>query len=426
MSNLFNPLLLNRVSTINLVSPTQLTNYATFTRASAAGTWVGGTWTTFASGVPRFGSYDNDGYNGLVLECVAATNLVYCNDMTGVVTGTPGTYSTHCTNTAIPPDAGLTQSIVGKGTVNGLPYMDVRFNGTSIGGTTFVLQFMSPGDAPAVQNNSTASSAFVALVGGSLSGITSVNLRNAEWDSGLNFLGEFSGSDFKGSLTSNPQRFSLVRTVSGATATSITSYLGILIPALTAVDITLRIAAPQAELGLFASSIIFTTSGSVIRAADSCFIANINTKPWFNQLEGVFSTDSKRGNDVYGPYSHLFNANDGTLDNAIFINSQGVSTSSDLFGEMYTATVQQIDFEIFNAAQNIRLKSAYGYKVNNCAMAVNGISPFTTSSATIPTGMTTLNIGNTGAFPQPFSGTMASFTYYPVRLSNTTIQALTV
>jgi hypothetical protein len=75
-------------------------------------------WWSFASNLPRITN------QGLLVE-EARTNSIRNNSMQGAVAGTPGTLPTNWSESRA---AGLTQTVVGTGTQNGIDYIDIRLN----------------------------------------------------------------------------------------------------------------------------------------------------------------------------------------------------------------------------------------------------------------------------------------------------------
>lgn len=187
------------------------------------------------------------------------TNSIRNNSMVGAVAGSPGTLPT---NWAFNNGGTLTTTVIGTGTENGLPYIDLRINGTT--STTFIDLRLDTTNGIAATNGVTwAGSVFCAIKGGSVSNIASIALQGLQRDSGGSALTVIAFvSDLGPSLSTGLTRFS----GSAATNNVSTAYL---IPQVrvgfssgVAIDITLRIGAPQQEVGAFASPPILTTSAA--------------------------------------------------------------------------------------------------------------------------------------------------------------------
>ena len=80
--------------------------------------------------------------------------------MQGAVEGSPGTLPTNWVNLN---SGGLTRTVVGVGTENGLPYIDVRHNGTATSnGNNFSSEL--PSGISASSNQVWANSAYVKII----------------------------------------------------------------------------------------------------------------------------------------------------------------------------------------------------------------------------------------------------------------------
>lgn len=189
------------------------------------------------------------------------TNHIRNNSMIGAVAGTPGTMPTGWTITG--PGAlvnGVQGSIAGTGTENGMPYIDLSFAGTSVGGSTFFMNTISGTLPTAAGGQSWVGSVFAKLVAGSAPtvGSTSVSGR----DSG----GAPTGSDTATvalSLGSTLLRASIQRTFVNASTVFVLQYCTFTFADGVTANCTIRIAAPQLEKGTVATPVIPTTTAAV-------------------------------------------------------------------------------------------------------------------------------------------------------------------
>lgn len=171
----------------------------------------------------------------------------------------------------------------------------------------------------------------------------------------------------------------------------------------------------QVEAGAFATSYIPTVASQVTRTADIAAIAAPNFDPWYNQTEGTFVVDF----DCSATSSAL-SADDGTNSNFIRIGRS--STTGRL--RVFTGGVEQADVLPANAlgwAGPVKLAAAY--KVNDFAASASGGTVATDTSGTVPT-VTQLRLGVSGA-GDTINGHLRSLRYYPTRLTNAQLQALT-
>jgi hypothetical protein len=169
----------------------------------------------------------------------------------------------------------LNWNVVATGTENGIPYVDLRVSGTSSG--TFNAS-LTPETfaAAAVPGQIWTASFYSRRIAGSLAGLNLVKLFMREFTAGAAFLGQSSldvSSDAASFLASRRIWTSSVFNPS----TGIVDFSFQLFPfAGATVDVTFRLAAPQLELGSFATTPILNPVGApavTTRAADQLYIA---------------------------------------------------------------------------------------------------------------------------------------------------------
>jgi hypothetical protein len=169
----------------------------------------------------------------------------------------------------------------------------------------------------------------------------------------------------------------------------------------------------QLEAGAFATSYIPTVASQVTRTADQCSIVAPNFAPWYNQSEGTFVAEWLNANtSAAGRY--IVRAVSPTVSQgiSIWINSNGIDTRAWVGATVITAG---------NASLSVKNKAAFGYKAADNAASVNGASAVT-SNATGPTDAISFELGGTtSGF---LNGHIRSIRYYPTRLSNAQLQAL--
>lgn len=403
----------------NFLNGQELDPSITFTRTGGTATFFNsaGVLTTAAADQPRFD------YNpstlaslGLLIE-EARTNSIRNNTMVGAVAGTPGTLPSISGTPvwAVGAAAGMTTNVIAVGTSVGISYIDLQITGTATG--SYIINFDLATAISASPGQTWASSFFISQVGGTTSGITAANLRIQSRDSG----GASIASSDSSAITLTG---SLTRVSHTATTPALTAFvqaglrLGLTVSA--AIDITLRIGLPQLELGAFATSVIPTTTTALTRNADQ---ASVNTlSPWFNAAEGALYAQYIRAGIT--PSGGAAGFDDGTANNMIrFVF--GTATPANQRFDVNTGGVSQAAV-LVNATGvvNTLYKDAGAYKLNDIAATENGAAVGTDNVATIPT-VTNLKIGS-NAITAYLNGWVQRFTYYPRRLSNAELQALTV
>lgn len=211
---------------------------------------------------------------GVLLE-PATTNGIRNNTMQGGAAGSPGTLPT---NWSVGGGTGLTRTIVGIGTAGGLDYVDIRFAGTT-SGTFTTLLMETPSIVAAANGQTWTGSAYIAIVGGSATNVSSLTLVTNVLDGGGAVLTQQTQTL---TLSAALLRYSVTGAIATASAAYVRPLVGINYAAGMAVDITLRIALPQLEQGASASSVIRTTGSAATRAAETLTISGLSGYGLFN------------------------------------------------------------------------------------------------------------------------------------------------
>lgn len=172
----------------------------------------------------------------------------------------------------------------------------------------------------------------------------------------------------------------------------------------------------QLEQGAFATSVIPTTTAAATRNADVVSITGTNFSSWYRQNEGSFfcSTFAPKGLVIFGTGD--------TFDNtqyAVVGPSGNVSIRSG-------GAVSAILNSPVSTTTNTSL--AFAYAVNNFGAVSNGGAVSADSLGPVPVGQIRLKIGSsswdtTGS--NNINGTIRRLTYWPARLPDATLQALT-
>ena len=181
----------------------------------------------------------------------------------------------------------------------------------------------------------------------------------------------------------------------------------------------------QLEAGAFPTSYIPTTTATVTRAADVASITGTNFSSWYNQTQGAFFVDSNQAS-VTGTL-RMVSANDNTSTNRINLTRTSASGGNINF-VVTNAGTNQVNGVILGSslAAGTSNKVAAGYKAADFGGSVNGLTPVTQSTGTVPSSLTQLTIANGDALgTTPVTGTIKRLTYWPVRLANPTLQSIT-
>jgi hypothetical protein len=173
----------------------------------------------------------------------------------------------------------------------------------------------------------------------------------------------------------------------------------------------------QLEAGAFPTSYIKTEASQVTRSADSASMVGANFSDWYRADEGSFYCDFTK----FAPASieGVFSIDDGTQNNRFdYRAGQGLVTSS-------TNNTAYAVLNVGAVGANTPTKTVGSYKVNDFAASKNSGIVQTDNSGVLPTTITTFNIGSLSGSLNKLNGTIKRISYYPQRLTNTNLQALT-
>jgi len=180
---------------------------------------------------------------------------------------------------------------------------------------------------------------------------------------------------------------------------------------------------PQFEEGAFATSYMPTGAAIVTRAVDTGLIQGANFASFYNQAEGtIFVEFDCFANAAITVYETL-TISDGTYSNMIriFEYNGSIGSAVSIGGAVTKGGVNQADLQWVGAyTPNTPVKVALAYKANDFAVSVNDNAVITDTIGTLPT-VDRMYIGGINIF----SGHLRSIAYYPTRLSNAQLQALT-
>jgi hypothetical protein len=343
---------------------------------------------------------------GVLIE-ESRANSIRNNTMVGAVAGTPGTPPT---NWSVSNPAGLTSTVVGSGVQNGINYVDVQFSGTT-SGSTFVAIYFDGGTVIAASNGQIwANSFYAALSGGSLSNILYIQPFNQEITSSGTFIQSDYGTPFTppGTLT----RFNYTDTLSGGGTTAFV-HPGVIVTFNTgvAVNLTLRIGLPQLELGAFPTSVIPTSGSTVTRAADAFTLPTTAGGGWYSQGVGTLAASGVVGNTAGAT---LVDIDDGTGNNAMAMNNGAPGGTSGV--NVYNGGTYEPPGFAGSYTSGTLNKIILAFQTNSAQVAVDGALGGLDTSITIPTGLTTLRVGEGrgGGFSFP-DGWINRIWYMPIR-----------
>lgn len=174
----------------------------------------------------------------------------------------------------------------------------------------------------------------------------------------------------------------------------------------------------QLEVGSFATPYIPTVASTVARSADVAVMTGVNFSRWFNAGEGSFVANALTANTA--ATGGIFSAEDNTANNRMQLrnNSSGVMS----FTSVITGTAE-VSLTNGSFAANVYKIGSATYKVNDYAASCGGAAVSTDTIARVPI-VDRLVIGS-GTSQNWMNGYIKSLAYYPARLTNAQLQAIT-
>jgi len=174
----------------------------------------------------------------------------------------------------------------------------------------------------------------------------------------------------------------------------------------------------QFEAGAFPTSYIPTSGSTVTRSADVASMTGTNFSSWYNQGEGTFFWEGTQ--QFASPQEAVLALSDGSTSNRISFRPR--NTLIDTLG------VRQLSLGLSTGDTPGGIKLAYTLALNaSGGTLLNRLGSDTDSTAISMPALTQMEINRvepSGSIRA--SGHVARITYYPVRLPDATLQALTL
>lgn len=401
---------------------------ATFTSRASTATYYdsAGVIQTAASGVARSNAFfpDSNGVMrpaGLLLE-EAGTNLVTYSEQLGSAFWTAANV-TRAVDTAIAPNGTLTADSILTGT--GATTTSYVYQIVSLGVNSYTFSFYAKG-------STSGQSAFIDVFPAGAAGATASRARGAiNLSTGaVIYIQQDAGTSISAVNIGNGWwrcQVTFGVTVAGNLEVRVGNYL----------TGEIYLWGAQLETGSFPTSYIPTvastvtrsadvsSSATVTRSADVASITGTNFSSWYRQDAGSIFTDFIGIED--GRASDYTTVGLAVTGNAVSTPALGFSASStggQLLGNYNGGALVNGSMP----STFTRLKLAMAMAQNSVAFSRNGAAPVTASSLTPRADTDRLLISPIGASGNgvPVNGTIARLTYYPVRLPDATLQALTV
>jgi hypothetical protein len=182
----------------------------------------------------------------------------------------------------------------------------------------------------------------------------------------------------------------------------------------------------QLEAGAFPTSYIKTEGSTVTRNADAASMVGANFSSWYRADEGTLYAEaySPKGGATGSNANHLFNINDPSLGDRIRVFRN--TTKTQFAFEVRSGGTVYATIDSGSLADNVLVKIAGCIKTNDFAFSINGGAAGTDTSGLVPANPTRLEIGTQNQTSESnWNNTIKKIAYYPARLTNAQLQALT-
>lgn len=359
-------------------------------------------YTSFSSNVARITS------RGLLVE-ESRTNSIRNSSMQGAVAGTPGTLPT---NWSIGGAAGLTTSVVGTGTENGVDYIDISFVGTA-SGTFASIDFETTTAIAAANAQTWAQSVFSSRT----------NNTNVSFTELTIFENTSGGSQIRQNntiyvpTTTLTRRTQIATLSGGGTVAAVrpSIQMGWLNGA--AINFTVRVGWPQLELGASMTSPIRTTGAAATRAADAISV----TPPTLGSSYSLFGQGNPQMPSTVAASQPVVAISDGTSNNRLVLyRSSGLAVDVLVAGGVNQSAASP------SAAWSGSGKMMAALALSDFAAVFNGGSIAASTPASMPTGLNTIQLGRSGSGAGFFNGFIERIALWPNgRISNAAMQSIT-
>jgi hypothetical protein len=176
----------------------------------------------------------------------------------------------------------------------------------------------------------------------------------------------------------------------------------------------------QLEVGSIPTSYIPTVASTVTRAADLATLTGTNFSSWYNASAGTIYTLGRGPAVLSGSQPNIWAFDDTPSTNFMLGRVTGTGTTATFFVGVSNTLVATIVSPTFTL--NSTFAQASAYALNDFASTVNGGAVGTDTLGAVPV-VNKASLGTRSAFW--LNGTIARFTFWPSRLANPTLQAVT-
>ena len=179
----------------------------------------------------------------------------------------------------------------------------------------------------------------------------------------------------------------------------------------------------QLEAGAFPTSYIPTTTAAATRSADVASITGANFSSWYRQDEGtVFAEGAAVLPATITAHRPLVYFGDASATDRWESRYVSIGAGSRVYVNDENATQADFSFATPTSGQSVKIVSAIA--ANNFAACVNGGTVNSDAAGTLP-APDRMDVGASIGNTNNLNGTIRRLTYWPQRLSNSTLQTIT-
>jgi hypothetical protein len=179
----------------------------------------------------------------------------------------------------------------------------------------------------------------------------------------------------------------------------------------------------QLEAGAFATSYIPTTTAAATRSADVASITGANFSSWYRQSEGTVFAEWKCDPSTGSHWPNPAYFDDGTNNNYIGLQYR-LPGAKTIRLNVVSGGVSSVSTTTNAYTPGQSGKTAAAFKVNDFGVVLAGSTVATSATGSMPL-VTTARIGFETVSSSYFNGTIRRLTYWPQRLPNFTLEAIT-
>jgi lysophospholipase L1-like esterase len=333
---------------------------------------------------------------GLFVESAAASGGVNTT-LAGASAGSPGTLPTGFVSSV---QTGVTLSVEGTGTQDGLPYVDFRWSGTPAASGGVSLSFCANNLLAAVISDQWVTSCYLALIAGNLNNVTGaekITLGQRFYTAALAV--QNANPTYQALELNSTLRRCWISSV-GVTSTAwVQGALRFTVTSGSAIDFTLRVAAPQTIKGAFPYEMIRTDTTNVTRAADVATVstAGLPSAPPFSAVVEIAPLHQLGGGAGHSANGYGISIGDGTTNNCVRV----YGNATNLFAELRTGNVVRAQCNLGSWTGIYPVQVAFSLTSARLAASRDGQPIVEAAHASAVSGFSTVQVMAAGALQSP-------------------------